>query len=1231
MYSGSEVVLEEADEGRRIEIKEGQTIVVSLPANPSTGHRWALQRTIGTAIRRVGKISFEPRSDRLGAPGRQIMHFRVIEPGDTVLSLNYRRPWEVSSEPLRTFSAHVRGVGSFVQGPKSIDYTEKTATSESAVPRELDVAADSSVKGTASAFNWCSQGGCTSVKNQGPCGSCWAFATNAVVESAIKIREGVTRDLSEQYLVSCSTAGNGCAGGWWAFGDYVDEGQPDDGVVYEADAYYQATEAPCDPPYPHHEMIASSSGTSSSVSSIKQAIQDNGPVAAAVCVGPAFQNYPGGVFSTDESDACGGNVNHGIVLVGWDDSLGTNGAWRLKNSWGGYWGESGYMWIEYGTSNVGVGATYANYQGDQNSQNNPPDAPSAPSPSDGAAGVGIGADLSWSGGDPDGDSVTYDVYFEAGDSSPDQLICNDVSAAACDPGTLDYDTRYYWRVVATDSKGASTSGYTWDFRTESAPNSPPDSPSTPSPTDGAVGVHPEADLSWSGGDPDGDPVTYDVYFEAGDSSPDQLICSDVGTATCDPGTLAYGSHYYWRVTATDGHGAKKTGPVWHFVTVDQAIAGFSGSPLEGVAPLDVTFTDQSTGSYSTCAWDFGDGTKATGCGEARHSYASAGVYTAALTISGYGGTDTVTQTDYITVRKPLVAAFVGDPLEGVPPLDVTFTDQSSGDYETCEWDLGDGAKVTRCNDVSHVYSTSGVYDVTLTVSGPTGNDVLTRSEYVTVYDPPEVGFVGEPLEGTAPLQVTFTNRSTGTFDACEWDFGDGTTDSTCSDASHTYDAAGSYTVTLTLTGPAGRAVQVREGYITVGYPVEPVSDLALHQTPTGDVFVGNTVRFHVDAQGTVPFTYSWSVNGSPVGGDANHLELALDEAGSYTVAAAVANLAGEGTVERELTVQQPSPEGQPDLSSSFQMVDPSTVRSGDTLTYTTVLRNNSPVDAEGTFQDPVPAHTEYVEGSAQASDGGDVTYQDGELHWAGRIVSGAPVVIQYRVAVQELDGLQLESISNVGRLRDGLGNEVRLEAEAAYEPTAGIAIDEGALYTNRPTVTLAYRSAEVLPQVQLCSDGRFKSDSGWTTIAESGIWQLGTEDDHQAPVSVYAVFRTDTGEQVGPVHDVIIYDPLPPEIMAVELPGPIDAAASARGAGSELARVTVRDDGSGVARVQVSRDVDFSTFSETAVVTNTATVTLPSVSGTVFLRAVDRAGNYSEIWSEGNYQLYLPLLVRLSP
>jgi hypothetical protein len=199
--------------------------------------------------------------------------------------------------------------------------------------------------------------------------------------------------------------------------------------------------------------------------------------------------------------------------------------------------------------------------------NTSPDPPSAPSPADGATGVSTTADLSWTGGDPDPtDTVAYDVYFEADDSTPDNLICHDASTPTCDPGTLAYDTDYYWYVIATDDHGASTTGETWEFTTGSAPNNPPHTPDNPSPADGATEVSITADLSWTGGDPDaGDTVTYDVYFGTSDP-PTTLICDDASATTCDPGTLAYDTHHYWYVIATDDHGAYTRGETWELTT-----------------------------------------------------------------------------------------------------------------------------------------------------------------------------------------------------------------------------------------------------------------------------------------------------------------------------------------------------------------------------------------------------------------------------------------------------------------------------------------------------------------------------------------------------------------------------------------------------------------------------------------------------------------------------------------
>ncbi len=98
-------------------------------------------------------------------------------------------------------------------------------------------------------------------------------------------------------------------------------------------------------------------------------------------------------------------------------------------------------------------------------------------------------------------------------------------------------------------------------------NTPPNMPSNPWPADGATGQSISVDVSWTGGDPDpDDTVTYDVYLEANDSTPDVRRCNDAGSPTCDPGPLAYSTHYYWQVIAVDSHGGSTAGPVWDFTT-----------------------------------------------------------------------------------------------------------------------------------------------------------------------------------------------------------------------------------------------------------------------------------------------------------------------------------------------------------------------------------------------------------------------------------------------------------------------------------------------------------------------------------------------------------------------------------------------------------------------------------------------------------------------------------------
>lgn len=203
---------------------------------------------------------------------------------------------------------------------------------------------------TAAKFNWCDYGGVTPVKDQGSCGSCWAFGTHGAFEGSYAILNKSQINSSEQDTLDCSGAGD-CGGGWWAYDYLVRTGSAD-----EANYPYTAVKKACNvgATRPYKATVwgyVNGAVAIPSIAELKAALCKYGPLGVAVAVTPAFQAYTSGVFNENST----ADINHAITLVGWDDS---KQAWRIKNSWGVGWGESGYMWIAYGCNKIGYGATW---------------------------------------------------------------------------------------------------------------------------------------------------------------------------------------------------------------------------------------------------------------------------------------------------------------------------------------------------------------------------------------------------------------------------------------------------------------------------------------------------------------------------------------------------------------------------------------------------------------------------------------------------------------------------------------------------------------------------------------------------------------------------------------------------------------------------------------------------------------------------------------------------------
>ncbi|NPV86890.1 MAG: hypothetical protein HPY45_12875 [Anaerolineae bacterium] len=336
-------------------VKAGQTLKLLASVIPSLGQKWSLDNLEDIAKLISSQIECSTHVAP-GSPLTQELLLEFLKDGFVTLDLLYGRAWEkLQKAPVRitlelcSFPALFNLVN---------DALKKLLADPPPAPQaELGAGEQPSSYDWSSGNNRLGSNVMTSVKDQRSCGSCWAFGSVGVLEAAIKMQGGGEQDLSEQYLVSCNTDGWSCNGGWWAHDYHKDKpgklSNPP-GAVYESNMPYTASNGTCsyvsNHPYTLQSWQYVGDETLASVPSIKAAIQQYGPVAAAVCASDSFMSYSGGVYDKNEC----GNVNHAIIIVGWDDAT---QSWKIKNSWGTGWGEGGYMRIKWGVNGVGKSAS----------------------------------------------------------------------------------------------------------------------------------------------------------------------------------------------------------------------------------------------------------------------------------------------------------------------------------------------------------------------------------------------------------------------------------------------------------------------------------------------------------------------------------------------------------------------------------------------------------------------------------------------------------------------------------------------------------------------------------------------------------------------------------------------------------------------------------------------------------------------------------------------------------
>jgi len=193
-------------------------------------------------------------------------------------------------------------------------------------------------------------------------------------------------------------------------------------------------------------------------------------------------------------------------------------------------------------------------------ENQPPNPPSNPNPTNNATSVSTNIQLSWYCTDPDGDPLTYDVYF--GETSDPPLLNVGQNETNYNPGNLNEETTYYWKIKVHDDHSNSTIGDVWQFSTIG--NQAPNPPTDPNPDDNATDVSIDTNLSWTCTDPEGDPLTYDVYF--GTSSNPSVVSFGQTETNYDPGTLIEETTYFWKIKAKDDHSNSTIGDIWEFTT-----------------------------------------------------------------------------------------------------------------------------------------------------------------------------------------------------------------------------------------------------------------------------------------------------------------------------------------------------------------------------------------------------------------------------------------------------------------------------------------------------------------------------------------------------------------------------------------------------------------------------------------------------------------------------------------
>ncbi|MDA9333390.1 PKD domain-containing protein, partial [Saprospiraceae bacterium] len=362
--------------------------------------------------------------------------------------------------------------------------------------------------------------------------------------------------------------------------------------------------------------------------------------------------------------------------------------------------------------------------------------------------------------------------------------------------------------------------------------------------------------------------------------------------------------------------------------VPVAVFGTVGLPTD-CAEFVLEFIDQSTNNPTEWSWTFEGGNPATSTEQnPTVTYSTPGTFDVSLTVTDAVGMDTNNADDYVVVQGQATADFDYT----VDALEVTFDNQSTGSGLTYLWDFGDGNTSTD-SDPIHTYTEEGIYDVTLTTTGPCNSDITTQT--VDLYTIPTADFSSNITEGCSDLTVVFNQLSSNNVTDYAWTFeGGNPTTSTDPNPVVIYTEVGTYNVELVVSNPAGSASTSEIDYITV------------IDVPTANfVAVNNILTVTFTNNSTGADSYLWDFGDGNTSTDSDPIHTYAAE-GDYTVTLTATNECGDAILVDIVSVNSLP-------SANAFVIDPE-ICEGDEVQFTDASSDNV-TDWLWTFEGGTPA------------------------------------------------------------------------------------------------------------------------------------------------------------------------------------------------------------------------------------------------------------------------------------